>query len=197
MITMSLIHCNLRVLMAKKGLNIQNVKDKTSLSRTTISNLYNNYGHGIQFDTLLELCNLLNCTPGDMFSIIEIIMDFKVVSEVNSSRIEKVIEAVNVTEIEIQLEMNCDLRYEGEDYNLDFLTHLTYHMYEGKDMHRIKIDLPTSLHEELDNFLSTREKNHFLYELSDFLIDEWGIERLKTEGFEDANRFVVDFQTMK
>lgn len=54
--------------MAERELNIQNVKDQTTLSRTTISNLVNNYSKGIQFDTLAQLCTLLNCTPGDLFS---------------------------------------------------------------------------------------------------------------------------------
>ncbi|WP_449623197.1 helix-turn-helix domain-containing protein, partial [Robertmurraya sp. Marseille-Q9965] len=49
---MGIIHCNLRVLMAEKNLNIQKVKDNTSFSRTTISNLYNNYGSGVHYDTL-------------------------------------------------------------------------------------------------------------------------------------------------
>lgn len=77
---MSLIHCNLRVLMAEKNLNIQKVKDNTTLSRTTISNLYNNYGTGIQFDTLKQLCQLLECQPGDLFSFYDISTEFKEIS---------------------------------------------------------------------------------------------------------------------
>lgn len=76
----SFIHCNLRVLMAERGLNIQNVKDQTTLSRTTISNLYNNYGSGIQFDTLTQLCTLLKCTPGDLFTFVNLSVSFEDIS---------------------------------------------------------------------------------------------------------------------
>ncbi|MCC2249101.1 helix-turn-helix transcriptional regulator [Virgibacillus sp. AGTR] len=64
---MSSVHCNLRVLMAERQLNIQQIKDKTTLSRTTISNLYNNKGAGVRFSTISQLCKLLNCQPGDLF----------------------------------------------------------------------------------------------------------------------------------
>lgn len=74
------IHCNLRVLMAERGLNIQNVKDQTTLSRTTISNLYNNYGSGIQFDTLTQLCTLLKCTIGDLFTFVNVSVSFNDIS---------------------------------------------------------------------------------------------------------------------
>lgn len=74
------IHCNLRVLMAERGLNIQKVKDQTTLSRTTISNLYNNYGSGIQFDTLTQLCTLLKCTTGDLFTFVNVSVSFNDIS---------------------------------------------------------------------------------------------------------------------
>ncbi|MFW7190061.1 MULTISPECIES: helix-turn-helix transcriptional regulator [Lysinibacillus] len=74
------IHCNLRVLMAERGLNIQNVKDQTTLSRTTISNLYNNYVSGIQFDTLIQLCTLLKCTIGDLFTFVNVRVSFNDIS---------------------------------------------------------------------------------------------------------------------
>lgn len=65
---MSKIECNLRVLMAERKLNIQNLKDLTTLSRTTISNLFNNNAVGVRYETLVQLCDALNCTPGDLFS---------------------------------------------------------------------------------------------------------------------------------
>lgn len=66
--------------MAERGLNIQNVKDQTTLSRTTISNLYNNYVSGIQFDTLTQLCTLLKCTTGDLFTFVNVSVSFNDIS---------------------------------------------------------------------------------------------------------------------
>ncbi|WP_082672868.1 helix-turn-helix domain-containing protein [Luteimonas abyssi] len=80
---MGFIYCNLRVLMAENRLNIQNVKDKTTLSRTTISNLYNNYGAGVQFDTMTQLCDLLNCDVGDLFKYVDINVGYEIISKDN------------------------------------------------------------------------------------------------------------------
>lgn len=74
---MGFIRSNLRVLMAERGFNIQNVKDKTTLSRTTISNLYNNYGSGVQYDTLRQLCELLKCQPGDLLTFVDVSVSFE------------------------------------------------------------------------------------------------------------------------
>lgn len=63
-----MIKCNLAVLMAERKMSIQDVADKTGLSRTTISALVNEIGKGIQFETMDTLCELFNITPGDLFS---------------------------------------------------------------------------------------------------------------------------------
>lgn len=57
---------NLRILMAKKKLNIQDVSDRTKLSRTTVSKLYNETSTTIGFDTIIKLCNLFECEVGDL-----------------------------------------------------------------------------------------------------------------------------------
>ncbi|MFK4167678.1 helix-turn-helix domain-containing protein [Paenibacillus lautus] len=64
-----MIKCNLRVLMAERKLNIQDVANKTGLSRTTISALVNENGKGIQFDTLETLCYFLKIDPGELFRL--------------------------------------------------------------------------------------------------------------------------------
>lgn len=63
-----MIKCNLAVLMAERKMSIQDVADKTGLSRTTISALVNENGKGIQFETMDILCRLFNITPGDLFT---------------------------------------------------------------------------------------------------------------------------------
>ncbi|MDP4105304.1 MAG: helix-turn-helix transcriptional regulator [Bacillota bacterium] len=57
---------NLRVLMAKKGVNIQDVSDATGLSRKSISKLYNESSIQITFDVLARLCAYFECEPQDM-----------------------------------------------------------------------------------------------------------------------------------
>jgi putative transcriptional regulator len=57
---------NLRVLMAKKGVNIQDVSDATGLSRKSISKLYNETSVQITFDVIARLCIYFNCEVDDL-----------------------------------------------------------------------------------------------------------------------------------
>lgn len=174
---MGLIHCKLRVLMAERGLNIQNVKDRTTLSRTTISNLYNNYGSGIQFDTLKQLCELLNCQPGDLLTYIEIEPNFDVITVYSSNEYDLVSDSDVDKEVyynaEASLEMICHLLYEGNNYEFIFDVEVSYHMDSDKIIEEIYIGIYESLHTELDRYMIPHAKEHFLNELSDFLL-EWG-----------------------
>jgi putative transcriptional regulator len=58
---------NLRILMAKHKMNIKDVHEKTGMSRTTISKLYNETSTTISFETIQALCTLFDCEPGDLF----------------------------------------------------------------------------------------------------------------------------------
>lgn len=60
---------NLRVLMAKNKMNIQDVSDATGLSRKSISKLYNETSVQITFEVVGKLCELFNCEPGDLLHL--------------------------------------------------------------------------------------------------------------------------------
>lgn len=62
---------NLRILMAKHKLTIQDVHEKTGLSRTTISKLYNETSAKIGFDTITSLCKLFDCDVADLLYLEE------------------------------------------------------------------------------------------------------------------------------
>lgn len=57
---------NLRVLMAKHKMNIKDVHERTGMSRTTISKLYNEESTTISFETIYKLCSLFNCDIEDL-----------------------------------------------------------------------------------------------------------------------------------
>lgn len=57
---------NLRVLMAKHKMNIQDVHEKTGMSRTTISKLYNETSTVIAFETIEKLCELFHCPISEL-----------------------------------------------------------------------------------------------------------------------------------
>lgn len=57
---------NLRVLMAKHKMNIQDVSDATGLSRKSISKLYHEDSVQITFDVIARLCKLFDCDVEDL-----------------------------------------------------------------------------------------------------------------------------------
>ncbi|MCR1833097.1 helix-turn-helix transcriptional regulator [Oceanobacillus caeni] len=57
---------NLRLLMAQHKMNIQDVSDRTGLSRKSISKLYHEISTQITFDVIEKLCNLFECEIGDL-----------------------------------------------------------------------------------------------------------------------------------
>lgn len=52
---------NLRIIMAAKKKNIQDVSDATGLTRRTVSKLYHEISTQIRFDVLEKLCLYLDC----------------------------------------------------------------------------------------------------------------------------------------
>ena len=56
-----MIKSKLDNLMWRNRTNIKELSEETGLSRTTISNLKNNYSNGISFKTLNALMTYFNC----------------------------------------------------------------------------------------------------------------------------------------
>ncbi|MGM0807587.1 MAG: helix-turn-helix domain-containing protein [Bacillota bacterium] len=62
---------NLRVLMAKKKVNIQEVSDATGLSRKSISKLYNEQSIQITFEVMAKLCEYFQCDISELILLEE------------------------------------------------------------------------------------------------------------------------------
>ena len=60
---------NLSALMGKKRYSIQDVHERTGLSRATISMLYHDRATRIDFDTVEKLCNLFECSLDELFTL--------------------------------------------------------------------------------------------------------------------------------
>ena len=60
------IRSNLSTLMGSKRYSIKDVHEKTGLSRTTISSLYNDRATRIDYDTIGKLCELFDCDVGSL-----------------------------------------------------------------------------------------------------------------------------------
>lgn len=61
-----MIKLNLPVLFAQRGIRVADADRLSKLGRSTLYRMYNNEVTRIDFDSLNELCKLLDCTPGDI-----------------------------------------------------------------------------------------------------------------------------------
>lgn len=197
---MGLIHCNLRVLMAERGLNIQKVKDKTTLSRTTISNLYNNYGSGIQFDTIRQLCELLKCKPGDLISYIDIKSEFEVITEEPEISMNEDTHVVDeegneyqyISKIETTLKLHCKLLYEGENHEFDFQVEVKYLIDNKKLIHSLFMGISTIFEFNLDLLQLPPYAQSYVYDILDDYIIEWGVEFFNDDEIEGVDSLFID-----
>lgn len=200
---MSLIHCNLRVLMAERGLNIQKVKDQTTLSRTTISNLYNNLGSGIQFGTLLELCELLKCKPGDLLSYIEIVPNFEVMTEKPEFLVEKDTHIVDddgngheyISSIKTDLKFYCLLKYEGFTCDFIFNVEVRYGIDNEKNINNLDVGISPDFDYTLSNLkMPPHVEGYVNDKLDDFLLD-W-VSSYFYEEIDGATNMFIDHHTL-
>lgn len=63
------LHCRLSTLMGEHRLSIQDVHERTKLSRTTVSNLYNDKATRINYETIEKLCSLFDCEVAELLYI--------------------------------------------------------------------------------------------------------------------------------
>lgn len=67
-----MIVVNLDVMMAKRKMSLNELSAKTNISTTNLSILKTNKAKAIRFSTLKQICEVLECQPGD---ILEFILD--------------------------------------------------------------------------------------------------------------------------
>lgn len=61
-----MVFCNLKVLLAQRGISISKMSSATNISRTTLTALCSNKSGGIQFDTLNTICSYLNVAASEL-----------------------------------------------------------------------------------------------------------------------------------
>lgn len=61
-----MIKLNLAVLLAEKGLRVADLDRQSSIGKSTLHRMYNNKTTRIDFNTLNELCHVLDIEPGDL-----------------------------------------------------------------------------------------------------------------------------------
>jgi len=66
----TMIKCNLSVLLAKKEMKLKTLSSLVGISETNLSLLKNNKAKAIRFSTLMAICKALECQPGDLLEFI-------------------------------------------------------------------------------------------------------------------------------
>ncbi len=62
---------NLDVMMAKRKIGLASLAEKIDLTQANLSILKNNKAKAIRFSTLLKLCEVLQCQPGDILEYVQ------------------------------------------------------------------------------------------------------------------------------
>ncbi|WP_237208174.1 helix-turn-helix domain-containing protein [Rothia nasimurium] len=65
------IHCNLGVVLEQRSMTLLELSDRVGVTVANLSKLKNNRAKAIRFSTLLAICEVLECTPGDLLSVDE------------------------------------------------------------------------------------------------------------------------------
>ena len=62
-----MIKCHLARLMGERKLKIADVARETGLHRNTVTLLYDETAARVELETMERLCNLFDCTVGELF----------------------------------------------------------------------------------------------------------------------------------
>ena len=57
---------NLDVMLAKRKMKLKQLAKKIGLSEQALSTLKTNKVKGVRFETLVKICDVLDCQPGDI-----------------------------------------------------------------------------------------------------------------------------------
>ena len=63
------IVCHLDAVLAARGLTLTALADQIGVSIVNLSVLKNQRAKAVRFSTLTALCDALDCSPGDLFSV--------------------------------------------------------------------------------------------------------------------------------
>lgn len=64
--------CHLDRILAERGLTVTALAERIGVTNVNLSVLKNQRAKAIRFSTLTALCGVLECQPGDLFSVEEL-----------------------------------------------------------------------------------------------------------------------------
>jgi putative transcriptional regulator len=63
------VSCHLDRVLADRGMTLTELADRVGVTVVNLSILKNDRARAIRFSTLTALCEVLDCQPGDLFSV--------------------------------------------------------------------------------------------------------------------------------
>ena len=66
---MAEVRCHLGRLLEERGMTLTALSEQVGVSVVNLSVLKNDRARAVRFTTLVALCEALDCTPGDLFSV--------------------------------------------------------------------------------------------------------------------------------
>lgn len=64
------VACHIDSLLAQRDMTLTQLSEQVGVSLANLSVLKNNRAKAVRFTTLLALCEVLECQPGDLFSVV-------------------------------------------------------------------------------------------------------------------------------
>ncbi|NLS09770.1 helix-turn-helix transcriptional regulator [Nesterenkonia sp. MY13] len=61
--------CHLDALLAERGMTLTELSAQVGITYANLSVLKNNRAKAIRYSTMIALCRVLDCQPGDLFSV--------------------------------------------------------------------------------------------------------------------------------
>ncbi len=65
------VHCHLDELLDDRSMTLIELADAVGITVVNLSVLKNDRAKAVRFSTLTAICDVLRCTPGDVFSVTE------------------------------------------------------------------------------------------------------------------------------
>jgi putative transcriptional regulator len=63
------VRCHLASLLEARGMTLTELSERVGLSTVNLSILKNGRAKAVRFSTLTALCDVLACTPGELFTV--------------------------------------------------------------------------------------------------------------------------------
>lgn len=157
----------LKMIMAERNYSIQDIKDNTKLSRTTISNLVNDYSAGIQFDTLDELCTFLKVNTNELFDFI----DYKI--DIKSSSLNNITINDNIVTFNMNLDVTISVDHEIYYFNTDYLN-IEFEISPLKELERVSISNYLEIEKNVESIKEEYKiKDRITGDIDTFIIDQF------------------------